>query len=933
MKSTRLLCIPLNTGFILFTLLFVLPYFAEAKTILKQKTTANSLLIVEAKGSHAGGAFAHFKVYVNDKEIGNSFTSSNYEQYQFNVPNSELDVFNVQISFDNDAVINGQDRNLFIKNIEIFGEVIEATGYNVTYRRKNDSEISYNGVMPWSGDLIFDIKNIPNPCQNNVVLSSQAEVDAFACTRIRRVLTISGEDISNLKPLSKLEFVQQLRIKDNPQLSSLDGLNLQDLVMVLEISNNALLKDISALKSHDGVGTDLIIKDNQSLENLSGLEHINGVQNVNISGNESLKNLDGLASLNNARSLTISANGLLENINGLANLTGIDYRGDITDNPKLTEFCGLFTLIKSGDRSIQISGNTVNPTYEEILAAGPCGQTSEGELLVTAKGSEAAGVFAHFKVYVNNQEIGNSFTTDKYQSYYFALPIEPEAINKIQITFDNDAFINGQDRNLFVQNIAIGEKNIKATQENVTYRRKNGDIIPYSGAMPWSGDLIFNIEQEPQVCEGDITLTSQAEVDAFACTEIKGGLTVSGNDINNLQGLSKLKAIGFLRIENNPKLESLEGLNADLDDVVYDVIIRNNSQLKDISALKGMPVGFTISINNNPALKNLDGLQHVGGVRSLSISGNSSLKNLDELSSLEEVRAIEIYDNASLENINGLSSLSHTDYGGRIYGNPKLTEFCGLYTLINSGTRAIEIYGNAVNPTFEEILATGPCNQKSEVELLINAKGSQAGGVFALFKVYVNNQEVGSGISTANYQSFNYNLSIAANEVTQVKISFENDAVINGEDRNLFVQNITIGDKNIEATGENVTYRRKNGSIIPYNGVMPWSGDLIFNSTNANSRVANLSGSQEVEEIFEETEISIYPNPSNGKFHVSLGNKEYERLQFDIIDRTGKHVYTKQIDGNNQVDLTIDISNFINGMYYLRLTSNQFIVTEKLIKN
>ena len=46
-----------------------------------------------------------------------------------------------------------------------------------------------------------------------------------------------------------------------------------------------------------------------------------------------------------------------------------------------------------------------------------------------------------------------------------------------------------------------------------------------------------------QVCQGNITLSSQAEVDAFSCTEINGSLVISGNDITNLNTLSSLMKV------------------------------------------------------------------------------------------------------------------------------------------------------------------------------------------------------------------------------------------------------------------------------------------------------------------------------------------------------------------------------------------------------
>src|ERR1043166_3897358 len=72
--------------------------------------------------------------------------------------------------------------------------------------------------------------------------------------------------------------------------------------------------------------------------------------------------------------------------------------------------------------------------------------------------------------------------------------------------------------------------------------------------------------QVPVTCSGNITLTSQAQVDAFpatyGCNEISGTLTISGNDIVSLDSLHFVtKVDGDLRISNNPNLTSIKGLS------------------------------------------------------------------------------------------------------------------------------------------------------------------------------------------------------------------------------------------------------------------------------------------------------------------------------------------------------------------------------------
>src|SRR3981189_2207942 len=73
--------------------------------------------------------------------------------------------------------------------------------------------------------------------------------------------------------------------------------------------------------------------------------------------------------------------------------------------------------------------------------------------------------------------------------------------------------------------------------------------------------------QAPAECNGDIVLRSQAQVDAFpatyACSVLTGALTISGNDIANLDSLYALTKVGGnLLISDNPSLVSLSGLSS-----------------------------------------------------------------------------------------------------------------------------------------------------------------------------------------------------------------------------------------------------------------------------------------------------------------------------------------------------------------------------------
>ena len=112
----------------------------------------------------------------------------------------------------------------------------------------------------------------------------------------------------------------------------------------------------------------------------------------------------------------------------------------------------------------------------------------------------------------------------------------------------------------------------------------------------------------------NIKLRTQAEVNEFAGTEIKGNLTIEGSDIYDLEPLLTLTSVdGDLSIYKNPALTNLDGLS----NLTF--------------------VGGALGIEYNPSLTNLDGLSKITSVGgNLEIGYNDSLTNLDCLSNLTE---------------------------------------------------------------------------------------------------------------------------------------------------------------------------------------------------------------------------------------------------------------------------------------------------------
>ena len=194
-----------------------------------------------------------------------------------------------------------------------------------------------------------------------------------------------------------------------------------------------------------------------------------------------------------------------------------------------------------------------------------------------------------------------------------------------------------------------------------------------------------------QVCEGDVTLTSQAQVDAFDCAEVIGYLRVqdsTATPITSLGGLSALESVGgFFSVGNNDALTSLDGLGA-LASVGGFLQFAGNGALTSLDGIDGLTsVGGDLNVVNNDALTSLNGLgmlESVGG--DLDISSNDALTSLDGIGMLTSVGGdLSVTGNDALTLLTGLGAFTSVGSDLVVQSNNRLSSCaCGLAGLIAS---------------------------------------------------------------------------------------------------------------------------------------------------------------------------------------------------------------------------------------------------------
>ena len=77
--------------------------------------------------------------------------------------------------------------------------------------------------------------------------------------------------------------------------------------------------------------------------------------------------------------------------------------------------------------------------------------------------------------------------------------------------------------------------------------------------------------------------------------------------------------------------------------------------------------------------------------------------------------------------------------------------------------------------------------------------------------------------------------------------------------------------------------------------------------------------------------LSVYPNPTNGKFTVSISNAEATDLTVELVNISGQVVYTSNVKAVYSYNEDIDASSFAKGVYYLKVNNGTEVKVEKVV--
>ena len=78
--------------------------------------------------------------------------------------------------------------------------------------------------------------------------------------------------------------------------------------------------------------------------------------------------------------------------------------------------------------------------------------------------------------------------------------------------------------------------------------------------------------------------------------------------------------------------------------------------------------------------------------------------------------------------------------------------------------------------------------------------------------------------------------------------------------------------------------------------------------------------------------LLVYPNPSTGIVHLTINNLQGKRVELSVLNVIGSVLYHETVtEFNDKYSRTLDLSKFANGLYYVRLESDNTSQMCKLV--
>jgi hypothetical protein len=520
------------------------------------------------------------------------------------------------------------------------------------------------------------------------------------------------------------------------------------------------------------------------------------------------------------------------------------------------------------------------PSIAKIVRLIEAGAAYPNAITVRARADLAAGIGAMMDVRVDGNLIASvevRNTTD--QDFTFALPSVTPGGAAVEVVYTNDETVSGEKRNLHVTSVSINRNTLLPTDASAVFDRGSGSaaydnidtvggtaLLNTNGAMRWPapGGPISTliVRARAEVAEG---------VGALMQIRVNGVLAASQEIVNPAFSDYVIRVPQALTPGTKLDVVFVNDGSATGDRNLYIESVKVNG-----STLLPTDPGATVDIGSGTAA--FDG--------SFVIPGQGALYWNAALRLTVPALAPQIKVRAKATLAAGVGPIMQVLVDGALVGSIEVTAtnytdfIFPLSTPVSPGARVDLVFnndgGNATedrNLYIASLTVNGAWLQPSDPgvivdigsgagafdgvntiagqgdilwnaalrfiapsatlpSLTVRAKGSLAGGVGPIMQVLIDGIQVGSvPVQSTSFTDFLIPLQAAVNPGAHVDIVFNNDGVIGADDRNLYVQSLTVNGSTLLPSDPGVLVDIGSGSqAFDGNNVIPGQSDILWNA-------------------------------------------------------------------------------------------------------
>jgi len=489
------------------------------------------------------------------------------------------------------------------------------------------------------------------------------------------------------------------------------------------------------------------------------------------------------ALLTNVENLTLTGQSAIDGTgNALANVL----RGNTAAN-RLDGGAGADTLT-GGSGSDTLVGGLGNDMLE--------GDFAPTQVVIRARASLAEGVGAQMQLWLNGAKVGEvSVNNTAYSDYQFFVNAPVAADAKLDVVFTNDTIVNGQDRNLWIDTVTVGDHVMHSKDSGVVIDKGAGaaafdglNTIAGQSGLLWNGALRFSVP-----------------VSAFGAG--------AGDDI--LQGG-----------EGNDTLDGGAGKDTLYGGAGTDGYVFGKGYGQDQIADDGSGDGSDVVIMNAGLSPQQVSVRRSGNDLVLGIDGEADRLTIASYFSRDAAHAP----------IGSVTFDDGTVWEGSILKSRALIGTSSEDELIGYNTDDTLVGGAGSDILWDDSGNNLLLGDAAPMPVVVRARASLAQGVGAQMQLWVNGKKVGEAlVQDTDYADYRFNVNFQAGADAKVDVVFVNDAVVGGQDRNLWVDAVTVGDHVMHSSDPGVVLD-KGANASAFDGMdtltgqsgLYWNGALRF---------------------------------------------------------------------------------------------------------